>query len=46
MYVRGWVMLPAGLQPGPDFASNVPVELMVGVLIALIALGVLFLRRI
>ena len=39
-------MLPAGLKPGPDFAAGLPVELMVGVFIALIVLGVFLMRRI
>ena len=42
----GSVMLPAGLTPGPDFAADFPPEVIIGVFIALIALGVLFLRRI
>ena len=39
-------MLPAGLQPGPDFAADVPPEIIIGVFIALIALGVFLMRRI
>ena len=39
-------MLPADLTPGPDFGAGLPVEIVIGVFIALIALGVFFMRRI
>ena len=39
-------MLPAGLQAGPDFGAGLPVEVMAAVFIALIALGIVFMRRI
>ena len=39
-------MLPAGLKPGPDFAANFPPEIIIAVFVALIALGVILMRRI
>ena len=34
------------LTPGPDFASNFPPEIAIGVFVALIALGVYLVRQI
>ncbi len=39
-------MLPDSLTPGPDFASDVPLEPIAAVLIALVVLGLYFMRRI
>ena len=38
--------MPAGLTPGPDFASGISLEPVAAIFILLIALGIYFLRHI